>query len=247
MLVLAVETAVEAVGVAVADHRGPMASATVASDRRHAESLAPMARFVCEQAGVALGDLDAVVVDNGPGLFTGLRVGMAHASMTAWALGIPVVQVSSLEVLAAAAAPLAGADAVASVVDARRGEVYWALHRVRQVGARLVLDQLAPPRVGPAADLALHLRDRRQSVLCVGTGALRYRAELEEVDGAVIAPEPWALPPVEMLARLGVARAEDEQWCDPEAVRPEYLRAPDAEIRWATRHETREPAAEVAP
>lgn len=240
MLVLAVETAVEQVGVAVADHRGPLASATFVSDRRHAESLAPMADAVCRQAGVALADLDAVVVDHGPGLFTGLRVGMAHASVTAWALGIPVVQVSSLEVLAAAAAPLTTPEMpVAAVVDARRGEVYWALHQVRVSGSRFLLTELHPPTVGPAGDLAVYLRERRQPTLCVGTGALRSHEDLAPVEGVVIAPEPWALPRVEILARLGVSRAEDEQWCEAERIAPLYLRAPDAEIRWATRQETR--------
>lgn len=241
MLVLAVETAVEQVGVAVADHRGPLASCTVASDRRHAESLAPMTEFVCRQAGAALADLDVVVVDNGPGLFTGLRVGMAHAAATAWALGIPVVEVSSLEVLAAGACAIAEPGAlVASVIDARRGEVYWALHRVHHGSSRFQLTQLATPQVGPAADLAVHLRERRQQVLCVGTGALRNIGELDDVEGVTVAPAPWAMPRVEILARLGAARAEDEQWCDPERITPVYLRAPDAEIRWATRQNTRD-------
>jgi tRNA threonylcarbamoyladenosine biosynthesis protein TsaB len=246
MLVLAVETAVEQVGVAVADHRGPLASASLVSDRRHAESLAPLTEFVCRQAGVELADLDAIVVDNGPGLFTGLRVGMAHAAATAWALGIPVVEVSSLEVLAAAAAPLTAPDVpVASVIDARRGEVYWTLHRVRTAGARFHLTELHPPTVGPVADLATHLRDRREPTLCVGTGALRYRDDIVGPDGSgtvTVAPEAWAMPPVEILARIGADRAEGEQWCDAERIAPVYLRAPDAEIRWATRQETRDGA-----
>ncbi|MEY4228993.1 MAG: hypothetical protein RLZ84_1585 [Actinomycetota bacterium] len=79
MLILGIETAVEHVGVALGDHRGTLATATVNSDRRHAESLAPMVEFVCAQAGMSLRQLDAVAVDVGPGLFTGLRVGIAAA------------------------------------------------------------------------------------------------------------------------------------------------------------------------
>ena len=65
MMILGIETAVEHVGVALGDHRGTLASATVNSDRRHAESLAPMIEFVCAQAGVTLRQLDAVAVDVG--------------------------------------------------------------------------------------------------------------------------------------------------------------------------------------
>jgi len=83
MMILGIETAVEHVGVALGDHRGTLASATVNSDRRHAESLAPMIEFVCAQAGVTLRQLDAVAVDVGPGLFTGLRVGIAAARVSA--------------------------------------------------------------------------------------------------------------------------------------------------------------------
>ena len=103
MLVLAIESSTDAAGVALADDLGTLAQATLGRGRRHAETVAPSIRSCCEAAGVKLAQVEAVVVDIGPGLFTGLRVGVGTAKALAYALGIPLVAVSSLEVLAQAA------------------------------------------------------------------------------------------------------------------------------------------------
>ena len=127
MLVLGIESASDQCGCALANDGGVIAEARLALPRRHAEALAPQMRFVCEQAGVALGDVDAVAVDCGPGLYTGLRAGLATAKATAAALGVGVVPVGSLEALAfGAGAGARPGDTILSVLDARRGEVFWA-------------------------------------------------------------------------------------------------------------------------
>ena len=131
MLILGIESASDQCGCALAGADGVLAEARLALPRRHAEALAPQMRFVCEQAGVALGDIDAVAVDHGPGLYTGLRAGLATAKATAAALGIGVVPVGSLEALAhGAAAAAQPGETVLSVLDARRGEVFWAWYRI---------------------------------------------------------------------------------------------------------------------
>ena len=83
-MILGIETSVEHVGVALGDYRGIRAHSMLASDRRHAESLTPMIEFVMQQAEVEMSDLSAVAVDVGPGLFTGMRVGIAAAQSIAW-------------------------------------------------------------------------------------------------------------------------------------------------------------------
>ncbi|MHB8329395.1 MAG: tRNA (adenosine(37)-N6)-threonylcarbamoyltransferase complex dimerization subunit type 1 TsaB, partial [Acidimicrobiales bacterium] len=69
------ESATELAGVALADHAGVLATVTASRRRRHCETIAPSVQFACRQAEVSLSDIDAVAVDVGPGLFTGLRVG----------------------------------------------------------------------------------------------------------------------------------------------------------------------------
>ena len=130
MLVLGIESASDQCGCALAAEAGVIAEARLALPRRHAEALAPQMRFVCEQAGVALSDVEAVAVDQGPGLYTGLRAGLATAKAAAAALGVGVVPVGSLEALAfGAGAGARPGDTVLSVLDARRGEVFWASYR----------------------------------------------------------------------------------------------------------------------
>ncbi len=147
VLVLAIESAADAAGVALADDQGTLAQATLGRGRRHAETIAPSIRSCCAAAAVNLRQVDAIVVDSGPGLFTGLRVGVGTAKALAYALGTPLVAVSSLDALACAAAPahkltsastssqsdnqgstpLTDAESsdqtIVAVLDARRGEV----------------------------------------------------------------------------------------------------------------------------
>ena len=91
MLVLGIESATAQVGVAIGGHEGVLASAHSARDRLHAESLTPQIEFVCSQARVELSEIGVVAVDIGPGLFTGLRVGIASALAVAYGLGVPTI------------------------------------------------------------------------------------------------------------------------------------------------------------
>ena len=124
MILLAIETATMQVGCALAVDGEVVATHEVSRGRRHAENLVPAIEFLCRQAGIGLADLSAIAVDIGPGLFTGMRVGIATAKTMARALTVPVVPVCSLDVLAH---PLRHGDRViASIIDARRGELYHA-------------------------------------------------------------------------------------------------------------------------
>ncbi len=87
MLILGIETATTQVGCAIGGHEGVRASAHHTRARRHAETLVPMIEVVASHAEVSLDELGAIAVDVGPGLFTGLRVGIATAKAMAYALG----------------------------------------------------------------------------------------------------------------------------------------------------------------
>ena len=100
MLVLGVETATPQVGVAIGGHEGVIASFHTARDRRHAETLAPAIEFLCNQTKIDLQEIGVVAVDIGPGLFTGLRVGLATAKSIAHACKVPMIGISSLDLAA---------------------------------------------------------------------------------------------------------------------------------------------------
>ncbi|MDA8317914.1 MAG: tRNA (adenosine(37)-N6)-threonylcarbamoyltransferase complex dimerization subunit type 1 TsaB [Actinomycetota bacterium] len=224
-MLLGIETAAGLVGVALADADRPIAGAWLLGDRRHAEALAPAIDHVLSQAGVTLGDVDAIAVDVGPGLFTGLRVGVATAQGLAEGLGIGIVEVTSVEVLAREAYGCGWKGPVAAVVDARRGEVFVA----RCAGERTRVEP--PSRCSPSA-----LAEELASVpgtLVVGTGAQRYAAVFAGAGlevGSIAEPSPRVL--VEIAAgRLGTGAAP----VPPAAVRPVYLREADARINWVQR------------
>lgn len=227
MLILGIETATQQVGVAIGGHEGVIATFEVARGRRHAEILTPAIEFVCAQADVDIGEIGCVAVDVGPGLFTGMRVGIAAAKALALALRIPVIGISSLDLLAF---PCRHTDRViVPVIDARKGEVFWSMYRQVPGGVQ----QVAPPTVGPVDDLVADLLARSQEALCVGDGAARYGEEI--VEGYRCEISAPVHPSAGALVQLAHARALREEWVRPDEIEPVYLRAPDAKINWATR------------
>jgi tRNA threonylcarbamoyladenosine biosynthesis protein TsaB len=245
MNVLAIETATVEVAVAVADETGPRAAFSVRAGRRHAESLHPAVETVLSAAELELADIDAVGVDIGPGLFTGIRVGVATAKGFALALGIPIVALTSLEILRAGCAAAGTLDAeeverhiaVIGVVDLRRGEVAWSLPAGRtEDGA---------PRRGEPAVLAAEITEYlsrsggRARVVLAGDGAIRYRGVLagEHGERVVVGGPELAAPPVASLAVQAVTELAAGRVLDPLDVRPVYLRDADTRINWSTRHD----------
>ena len=230
MLILGIETATDRVGCAIGSHEGVRALHEVTGGRRHAETLAPSIEFVCRQADVALSELGCIAVDIGPGLFTGMRVGIATAKAMAHALRIPVIGIASLDLLAF---PLRHTDRmIVAVIDARRGEVYHARYRQAPGG----LQRLSDPVVGTPEDLVGELVLRTDDLLLVGDGALRYRDHIAtELPKALFADSWLSYPSAAPLVQLAHAQALREQFVQPWELEPLYLRQPDAEINWMTR------------
>ena len=228
MIVLGVETATRQVGCALGGVEGVLASFHATRGRRHAETLAPAIEFLCRQAEVDLHEVSVVAVDVGPGLFTGLRVGIATAKAMAQALRVPMIGISSLDLLAF---PVRHADRViATAIDARRGEVFSALYRPVPGGVQRVTS----PRACSPQDLASELMAMGEDCLLVGDGALRYARAFD--DGSVqIGEVGLAYPSAAALVELAHPRAIREDFVQPRDLEPLYLRRSDAEINWAHR------------
>lgn len=229
MLILAIDTATAQVSCAVGGHEGVLASVEVARGRRHAETLAPAIQFACRQARVELQELGVVAVDVGPGLFTGLRVGVATGKAMASALRVPMIGVSSLDLLAFPAR--FSSRRIGAVIDARRGELFFAFYRQVPGGVQRVTE----PAVGSRDDLASELLATREEHLLVGDGAIRYADDLVDVARVELADHALAYPSAASLVQLAHAMALREEWISPWELRPVYLRQPDAEINWSSR------------
>ena len=230
MLILGIETATNQVGCAIGGHEGVLALFEASRGRRHAETLVPAIQFTCRTAGIELDEISLVAVDVGPGLFTGLRVGIATAKALAHALRVPMIGIPSLDLLAF---PLRHTTRmIVTVVDARRGEVFYAFYRQSPGGVQ----RLGLPQVGTPEDLAAELLTTPDEIVLVGDGALRYRDRLAEGVRGVEFAEQWlAHPSAAPLVQLAHARALREDWVSPSELEPLYLRKPDAEINWVTR------------
>ncbi|WP_419837592.1 tRNA (adenosine(37)-N6)-threonylcarbamoyltransferase complex dimerization subunit type 1 TsaB [Candidatus Poriferisodalis sp.] len=229
MLILGIETATPQVGVAIGGHEGIIASFHTTRDRRHAETLVPAIQFLCAQAQMKLSQIGLVAVDVGPGLFTGLRVGLATAKSIAHACRIPMIGVSSLDLTAF---PARFSDRlIVSTVDARRGEIFHATYRRAPGGIQL----MSAPAVDQPADVAGQLMATGAETLIVGDGAQRYADVLGAVRGAEIGREGLRHPNAGALVELAHARALREEFVSPSEITPMYLRAPDARINWQQR------------
>ena len=228
MLILALTTSTAQIGVAVGDGDAVRASWTAVHPRRHAEVIAPAIADVCTSADVALSDIAVVAVDSGPGLFTGLRVGVATAKACAFALGVPVIALSSLDLVAFRYRY--AQRRITAMIDARRSEVFVASYAAVPGG----IQRLSDPRAASPDDVAAELLAEPGPHLLVGNGAHAYHDAFRGNDRIEVAdascPSPGA------LIGLAHARALREEWERPEAVECTYLREPDAEINWQTRN-----------
>ena len=229
MLILGIESAGSQVGCAIGGHEGVLASAHAGKGRRHAENLAPQIDFVRGQAGIELSDLGAVAVDVGPGLFTGRRVGIATAVVMSHALGVPMIPVTSHDLMAFPARW--SSRLIVTALAARRGELFTALFRKVPGGIQRVREV----NVCTPDDLAAELEVADEPALLVGDGALRYADTFHDIRRIEMAEQGLAQPSARSLVQLAHARAMREEFVQPWEVEPVYLRKPDAEINWSTR------------
>lgn len=216
MMILAIDTALDACAAAVldTDANALIAHESLPMKRGHAEALLPLLDRVMQAAAVPFTALDRIAVTTGPGSFTGLRVGLSAARGIAIAAGKPVVGVTTLSAFAAGPVSENGEAPVISVIDARHDQVY--LQVVSGSGGTLVRPRLAP--------------------IAEALAAAQFGAPRLVGNAAQLVADRWpaeAPPLVEVLARP----APDIAWVawlgaavspDAAPARPYYLRAPDA-------------------
>jgi tRNA threonylcarbamoyladenosine biosynthesis protein TsaB len=197
------------------------APARLAERPGHAGELMPAVAQCMERAGLGWRELDAIAVGVGPGMFTGLRIGVATARGLAQASATELRPVSSLAALASGARADADGGHVLAAIDARRGEVFAALYG--DAGEEV----WEPSAVAPEA-LAERIHGEGSTPLAVGDGAVRFRDALEAA-GATVPSKDSRSHVVRGIAvcRLAAATAP----VPIEAVLPAYLRQPDAKPR----------------
>jgi len=243
MLILALDTATRGGSLALLDGDALHAAAGDPS-RTHGERLPGEILDLVAAHGHGVHDIDLFAVVSGPGSFTGLRVGMATIQGLAMTTGKRVIAVPTLDAIASGWLDDAGphAGVIAPILDGQRGDVYFAAYgsdgaRALDECVSLIQPRVARPAVA-AADLASAAAGRPLTLVRLGP--------IEAADDAFTAAVPevvlvsLATPLAGAAARLAARRVDRASL--PHALRPVYVRAPDAEL---ARERTRASASAV--
>jgi len=224
MLVLGIESSTTQGGVAIVGEDGVLCEAILNVEVTHSERLLPAVDRALGEARISLEVLGGIAVSIGPGSFTGLRIGLSTAKGLAYATGLPLVGVPTLEAMAWTLP--AARWQICPVLDARKQEVYAALFRHETDGLRRITEDAA---LAPE-DLC---RLIRSPTLFLGDGLATYGALFRERLG-----DKMLLPPLASrgarpacVAELGRHRLLRGERDLPEALVPYYLRASEAELR----------------
>ena len=222
MNLLAIETATQACCVGVRTTSGVEIARVVDENRQHTETLTLGMGALIKEAGLLARDIDRVVVDRGPGLFTGLRVGVATANAFAQGLGCGMVGVTSLELLAHGAHEAGVRGTLVGAVDGRRGDVFVQTFELDETVQMLGLPEVATPR-----DVVAEWTTKAVAVTFTGDGIERYLADFNAVAHATIYTQ--LVPSMHAALWLG------EQATPEMTIEPLYLREADAVANFATR------------
>lgn len=230
MNILAVDTAGKTAAVAVLRDDVLLYEAQCNNGLTHSETLLPMIDTALKTAGLTVDDLDVLGVTNGPGSFTGLRIGLAVVKGLALPRQIPCAGVSTM---AALAYGLAGEGTVIGAQDARRGQVYWGAFDLA------AHDRLTPDTAAPVTTLENFVQTCKKPLFFVGDGATLCYNTYKNVPGVVCVPQP-----MQVLRGAGVALAARAMWergecVPPAALLPDYHRLSQAERERAEREKQR--------
>ena len=230
MLILAFETSAKAGSVALLENGRLLAENYQNTGLTHSQTLMVMAEDMLKAAGKTVADLTAVAVAEGPGSFTGVRIGVAAAKGMSWGAQLPCCGVSTLEAMAKTLGAWDGF--VCACMDARRSQVYNALFAVH--GGKL--ERITPDRAIALADLKEELKNLEKPIFLVGDGSnLCYNTLLEEVPNLVLPPEHRLHQRASGVALVAAEKIAAGETCDGNALTPNYLRLSQAERERAER------------
>ncbi len=224
MLILAFETSAKAVSVALLQEGKLLGESYQNTGLTHSQTLMVMAEDLLRQCGKTVGDVTAVAVANGPGSFTGVRIGVAAAKGLAWGGQLPCFGVSTLEAMALSLGIYQGY--VCPVMDARRSQVYNAIFYVNHGQIRRITED----RAIALEELKQELKALNEPVFLVGDGGtLTYNTLSGEIPQLVMPPEHRMHQRAVGVALLAEKQLAAGQTGDANGMTPNYLRLSQAE------------------
>ena len=224
MKILAFETSAKAGSVALTEDGCLLAESYQNTGLTHSQTLLTMAQELLKSCGLTPQQVDAVAVAQGPGSFTGVRIGVAAAKGFAWGGEKPCVGVSTLEAMALSLGAYRGY--VLPVMDARRSQVYNALFYAKDG----VLTRCCEDRAISLADLEAEIKSLQEPIFLVGDGSvLCYNTLKASVSSLVLPPEHRMHQRASGVALAAAAKLARGEAADGAALMPNYLRLSQAE------------------
>ncbi len=224
LLLLAFETSAKAASVALFDGEKLLGESYQNTGLTHSQTLMVMAEDLLKQCNHIPADVEAVAVAEGPGSFTGVRIGVAAAKGFAWGKNIPCYGVSTLESMALGLGAFDGL--ICPVMDARRSQVYNALFYVNQG----VVSRKTEDRAIALSDLAEELKNAQIPVFLVGDGSnLCYTTLKEQIPNLVLPPEHRLHQRAVGVGLAALRKIAAGEPGDGNALTPNYLRLSQAE------------------
>ena len=224
MLILAFETSAKAASVALMDEQKLLGESYQNTGLTHSQTLMVMAEELLKQCGKTVSDITAVAVAEGPGSFTGVRIGVAAAKGFAWGGELPCYGVSTLEAMAESLGAYQGH--VCCCMDARRNQVYNALFYVN----RGIVERVKDDRAIALAELKEELKSLNGPIFLVGDGSnLAHRTLSGEVENLILPPEHRLHQRAAGVAILAAKKIAAGETGDGNALTPNYLRLSQAE------------------
>lgn len=224
MNLLSIDTSNQAMGVALLNDDVLIGEMVTNIKRNHSVQLMPAINQLMRETGMTPDDLDKIAVAKGPGSFTGVRIGLATAKAMAWSLQIPIVGVSSLEVLAYQG--YLSNMLISPFFDARRGNIYTGLYQWEDGMLRSVEPEQNPTML----DWLRQLAAEKQPILFLSPDIKLYQSViLENTDNfAIIPPSSFHLAKPSHLAFAALDKTPEPT----HTLAPNYLRLAEAEAKW---------------
>jgi tRNA threonylcarbamoyladenosine biosynthesis protein TsaB len=225
MTILAIDTSNYPLGVALIEDNQVLGEYITNLKKNHSVRIMPAIQTLMKDCERVPAQITKIVVAKGPGSYTGVRIGVTIAKTMAWSLKIPLVGVSSLEIIAAGAGRYFNGY-ISPLIDARRGQVYTGLYEYQSGKLTTVKED----RLVLSADWAASLKEVNKPILFVGNDLPLHQAVIEDSlsTQAVFAAITEHNPRPSELALLG----KDKQGEDIHSFVPNYIRLAEAETKW---------------
>ena len=225
MTILAIDTSNYALGVALLEDNQVLGEYITNLKKNHSVRIMPAIQTLMKDCEKVTADLTKIVVAKGPGSYTGVRIGVTIAKTLAWTLNIPIVGISSLEILASGVGRYFDGY-VSPLFDARRGQVYTGLYQYQNDELQTIEEDRLVMLVNRAEDL----KNSGKAILFVGNDLPLHQTAIEAALGsqAVFAASTEQNPRPSELALLG----KDKPGEDIHSFVPNYIRLAEAEAKW---------------